>query len=249
MVGELFAFVGRSGPGLGREARSRQVVDAARKTRISAGQDRISRAGSICAYGWLSAPRAALDAAPSAVHWPSLRGYACTSRTAAGRHRLDLHDLGLDDASAAAADGTRAACAFVNDRVDAAVYHSFMVPAVVDRVDPVDPLVNQVCRVNLSSQCQRGPDRPCRLPEPLARLLAKHRQLTGCLCPGAVAMAPDPLSRRLEPNAMLRARVVPAVHRRRPGPDTCARANPRKTTVGSLSPIGPALARLRGSHP
>jgi glyceraldehyde-3-phosphate dehydrogenase (NADP+) len=34
----------------------------------------------------------------------------------------------------------------------------------------IDPLVNQVCRVNLNSQCQRGPDRPHRAQDsPKAR--------------------------------------------------------------------------------
>jgi D-lactate dehydrogenase len=40
---------------------------------------------------------------------------------AAGRHRLDFHEARLDEASAAAADGAQAVCAFVNDLLDAGV--------------------------------------------------------------------------------------------------------------------------------
>ena len=40
---------------------------------------------------------------------------------AAGRHQFDFHESRLDGASAALADGALAVCAFVNDRLDAAV--------------------------------------------------------------------------------------------------------------------------------
>jgi len=150
------------------------------------------------AYAFVDRLAAAVDALPAGLPWEP--GVRITPLPVPGK---------TEQLAQLLADAQSRGARLVNEG-GGAVHHTFMVPAVVDRVGPgmrlyteeqfgpivpvvrfddtaqplsyvvesdygqqislfgedpdaiaalIDPLVNQVCRVNINSQCQRGPDR------------------------------------------------------------------------------------------